>query len=74
MEARSTYNKTGFLSLKYYKNIIRLGLIDNCPAILEYVKIAEDIVGTSIIALKGKTTRKIPTTVVHDYITVSKQI
>ena len=54
--------------------MILLGLMNNCPVKLEYVKIAEDIFGPSTASLKVKTTKTKPTIVVHNYIAVPKHI
>ena len=50
------------------------GLIHNCPVTIEDIKIAEDIFGPNIHALKGKTRRKAPTRVEVDYVEVPHNI
>ena len=71
-EARSTYRKICTPSVSDFKQMIRVGGINNCPVTLKDVHIAEDVYGPSISALKSKTKRTSPSPVIHDSIQVPK--
>ena len=74
VRATEVYAKVGCPSINDYKSLIKNGLINNCPVTLEDIKIAEDIFGKDISALKGKTVRKSPTRVEFDYVEVPRDI
>jgi hypothetical protein len=52
------FQETTDASLKTILDIIDRKLLPNCPITRADVKMAEDIYGTSVVHLKGKTTRK----------------
>jgi hypothetical protein len=56
-KARKSQETTG-TSLKTFLDMIDRKLLPNCPITRADVKMAEDIYGTSVAHLKGKTTRK----------------
>jgi hypothetical protein len=50
-----------------YSSIIANNLLPNCKVIINDIKMADDIFGTNLCSLKGKTTRGYPTHVeVHE--------
>ena len=55
--ATKVYAKIGCPSIKDFKFLVTNQLINNCPVTLEDIKIAEDVYGKNINALKGKTTK-----------------
>lgn len=71
---RHLYHALGTPSLSDFKAIIKMNVIKNLPITLEDVNIAEQIFGTDIGALKGKTTRQKPAPVVSDYIAIPPEI
>ena len=73
-KARATYYMIGLPSVRDYKNLIRFSLIKNCPVTIKDIKIAEDIYGPSISALKGKTRRQRPDPVINDTIAIPEQL
>jgi hypothetical protein len=73
-KARELYGIVGYPSIADYKNMIKMNLINNCPIAIEDIKIAEDIYGPDIAALKGKTVRKKPIQVKEDFIKIPQAI
>ena len=57
-----------------FENIVRLGLLPNCPVTVEDVRIANKIYGAEIAALKGKTTRGRPIPVQLDNVYVPPEL
>jgi hypothetical protein len=57
-----------------YKNLLRQNIIMNCPKTVDLVNIAKTIFGPDIGSLKGKTTRKKPTPVRHDYVEIPPEL
>ena len=53
---------------------MRMNLIANNPVTIEDIEIAEQIFGSDIGSLKGKTTRKKPIPVVDDYIAIPEEL
>jgi hypothetical protein len=68
------YHSLGTPSIKYFKAILTMNLIRNVPVTLDNIKLAEQIFGTDIGALKGKTTRAKPAPVVSDYINIPSKL
>ena len=58
--ARKLQIKIGRPSSSDFINIVRNNLLPNCPITVEDIKTAEDIFGTDIGCLQGKTTRRRP--------------
>src|SRR5210317_1873698 len=50
--------------------MVQHNMINNCPITIEDINIAEKIFGKDIYALKGKTTKQKPISVVTDYISI----
>lgn len=74
LAAREAYTKIGCPSLHDYKLLVENGLINNCPVTVNDIKVAEDIFGPDIHALKGKTVRQAPKRVETDYVEVPPDI
>jgi hypothetical protein len=72
--AQELYTNIGYPSIRDFKALVKNCLINNCPVTIEDIKIAEDIFGPSVYALKGKTTRTAPTRVETDYVEVPQDI
>ncbi len=73
--ARQLYRHSlGTPSLNDFKVIVTNNSIKNLPITLDDVKLAEQIFGPDIGALKGKTTRQKPTPVVSDYIEIPPEL
>ena len=66
--------KIGCPSIKDHKLLVQNGLINNCPVTLEDIKIAEDVFGKNMNALKGKTVRKTPCQVETDCVKVPRNV
>ena len=64
--ARDLYHALGTPSIEDFKAMLRMNTVANNPVTTEDVKIAEQIFGNNIGALKGKTTRRKPLPVVSD--------
>jgi hypothetical protein len=71
---RQIYHALGTPSINDFKSIILSNQIKNLPITIEDVNIAENIFGTDIGALKGKTTRQKPAPVVSDYIEIPQEL
>ena len=74
MRARKFYHSIGCPLVENMKNLIRMNAIKNCPVTTQDVTNAEAIFGPDISALKGKTTRKTPASVVDDVIEIPPEI
>ena len=72
--ARDPYHALGTLSTEDFKAILRMNAVANNPVTIEDIKIAENIFGTYIGKMKGKTTRRKPAPVVHDYIEILNEL
>ena len=72
--ARNLLHATGCPSVADLKNILKMNSIANCPITLDDVDIAEQIYGPDVASLKGKTTRRKPAPVVHDQVTIPKEL
>jgi hypothetical protein len=69
-EKQESSTTLGTPSLADFKAIIQMNLIINNPITQENIAIREQVFGPDISSLKGKTTRKTPTPVIHDYIKI----
>jgi hypothetical protein len=72
--ARQIYHALGTPSVNDFKAVLRMNAIKNIPITLEDVKLAEQVCGPDIGALKGKTTRKKPIPVVSDHIEIPTEL
>ena len=72
--ARNVYQMLAYPSMADYKNAIKFNYIKDCPITIEDIKIAEDIFGPDIYALKGKTVCKAPYHVEKNMVAVLKEI
>ncbi|KAL7578956.1 hypothetical protein ACA910_006924 [Epithemia clementina (nom. ined.)] len=68
--ARALYYAIGTPSVKDFRMIVQSNLIRNNPVTVEDIDLAEQIFGPDIGCLKGKSTRRRPTTIVNDYIEI----
>jgi hypothetical protein len=73
-KAKELYAIVGYPSIADFKNMIKFGLITNCPVTLEDINIATDIYGPDIAALKGKTVHKKPLPERADFIKVPREL
>ena len=73
-EAKSTFAKVAMPSINDYRDMIRLGLIDNCPVTEKDFENALEIYGPSMEALQGKTERSRPAIVRDDDIKVPRNL
>ena len=72
--ARDFLHLVGFPSLKDLKKIIMMNVIANCPITHDDVNITEEIYGPNMAIIKGKTTQRIPSIVVQDYIDILPEL
>jgi hypothetical protein len=72
--ARRLYHVMGCPGAENFKNLLRQNIIINCPVTVDHVNIAKKIFGPNIGSLKGKTTRKKPTPVRHDYVEIPPEL
>jgi hypothetical protein len=73
-KARDLYHALGTPSVQDFKAMLRMNIIANNPVTIEDIEIAEQIFGSDIGSLKGKTTRKKPIPVVNDYIAIPEEL
>ena len=73
-EARKTCVAVGRPSPSNFLNLIRGNLLLNCPVTVDDVKIAQDIWGTELGSLKGKTARTTPDVVNANLVPIPKHI
>jgi hypothetical protein len=72
--ARELCHAIGTPSLNDFKSIIRMNIIGNNPVTTEDINIAEQIFGSDIGALKGKTVRRTPRQVIDDSIEIPNEL
>jgi Reverse transcriptase (RNA-dependent DNA polymerase) len=72
--ARQIYHALGTPSVNDFKAVLKMNAIKNLPITIEDIKLAEQIFGPDIGALKGKTTRQKPSPVVSDYIDIPPEL
>jgi hypothetical protein len=72
--ARELYHALGMPLPADFKAIIQMNLITNNPITQEDIAIAEQVFGTDISSLKGKTTRKTPSPIVNNYIEIPQKL
>jgi hypothetical protein len=72
--ARELYHAIGTPLLNDFKSIIRMNIIGNNPVTTEDINIAEQIFGSDIGALKGKTVRRTPRQVIDDTIEIPHEL
>jgi hypothetical protein len=71
-QALELYHIIGTQSMDAYKAIIKGNLIRNCPVTIDDIKLTDRMFGPSILALKGKSTRKTTPSVQDDIIEIEK--
>ena len=64
----------GFLSERYFENMVRSNMIVNFPVTFSDVKNAKLIFGPDITSLKGKSVRRKPASVVTEYVEIPREI
>ncbi|KAI2512474.1 Reverse transcriptase (RNA-dependent DNA polymerase) [Fragilaria crotonensis] len=72
--ARDLYHALGTPSISDFKAMLRMNTIIGNPVTTEDIVMAEQIFGTDIGRIKGKTTRRKPAPVVDDYIEIPKEL
>ncbi|KAI2506113.1 Reverse transcriptase (RNA-dependent DNA polymerase) [Fragilaria crotonensis] len=72
--ARDLYHALGTPSITDFKAMLRMNTIIGNPVTTEDIVMAEQIFGTDIGRIKGKTTRRKPAPVVSDYIEIPKEL
>ena len=72
--AREFLQATGPPTVKDLRTIVRTNIMADCPVTEEDIALAEDIFGPDIGSIKGKTVRKKPLPVVHDYIEIPPEL
>lgn len=72
--ARDLYHALGTPSVNDFKAMLRMNTIIGNPVTTEDIVMAEQIFGTDIGRIKGKTTRRKPAPVVNDYIEIPKEL
>jgi hypothetical protein len=73
-QARRLYHIVGCPTVANFKHILRQNIIKNCPVTAEHVNIAKKIFGGDIGTLKGKSTRRRPTTVAEDLVEIPPEL
>ena len=73
-KARKLYQTIGTPSVKDFKALLRMNVIQNCPVTEKDVDIAEKVFGKDITTLKGKSVRTRPVPVVQDYIGIPPEL
>ena len=72
--ARALYHTIGTPTVRNFKALLRMNVIQNCPVTVDDVNMAEKIFGPDKSSLKGKSTRKKPTVVKHDLVEIPKEV
>ncbi|GAX11354.1 hypothetical protein FisN_22Lu047 [Fistulifera solaris] len=72
--ARSIQRRTGNHTTKQMKRLVNANLIPNCPITAQDIQNAEDIFGTDVQALQGKTVRRTPIAVRFNVVNVPVEI
>ena len=72
--ARQIYHAIGKPLVNDFKMIVTSNMIRNLSINMDDIKIAENIFGPDVGALKGKTTRQKPAPVVSDYIEIPNEL
>jgi hypothetical protein len=73
-KARKLQNKLGFPSTPDFIKMVRLNLLPNCPINEFDIRVAEDVFGPNVSALKGKTVRRPTEHVEHKLQPIQKEI
>jgi len=71
---REGYGMFACSSIKDFKFMVQHNMINNCPITIEDINITEKIFGKDIYALKGKTTRQKPISVVTEYTIIPTEL
>ena len=72
--ARRLYETIGFMSPADFKLVVQSNALANCPVTVEDIKIAEDIYGPSVFAIKGKSVRVPPHRSVSNTIEIPREL
>jgi hypothetical protein len=73
--ARHIYHSLGTPSINDFKAILKMNAIRNLPITIKDIQLAEQIFGSDIGSLKGKTTRHKPSPLVSsDYIEIPQEL
>ena len=73
-EARKSHHTMGAPTIRNFKHIIESNQMQNCPMALEDINRAEKICGKDILHIKGKTTKRNPTTTAIVNITMPTEL
>ena len=72
--AWSLLHATGCLTVSDLRKILKMNSIADCPVTAEDIDLAEKIYGPDMASLKGKTICKKPQPIVHDYVSIPKEL
>eukprot|EP00957_Ditylum_brightwellii_P158638 12074594-Ditylum_brightwellii.AAC.1 len=74
IKARKLYGMVGFPSDQDFKNMVRSGMIKNCPITVEDIENATKLFWEEKAVLKGKTVQKLQDKVTMDYVPISTDV
>ena len=72
--AQKLYHIVGMPTVENFKALLCMNTIQNCPVMVEDMKIAERIFGPDMSSLKGKLTRRKPKPVRKDLVEIPAEI
>ena len=73
-EARQEMELLGFPSERDFGNMVRSTMIVNCPVTFEDVNNAKVFFGHNFTSLKGRSSRRKPSSVVTNYVEIPREI
>ena len=74
VKAWSLYHELGAPTLDNFKGFVKMGGVQNCPIRIEDIIFAQNIFGTDMVTLKGKSLWRKPKPVLDDWIELPKEI